>query len=230
MAGAERVTVKSHLGSVAFGEIVKSVSVASGFEPYACGQASAAIHFGVEFLVDVPDGLPVRMAQQVDRMAGMGEECGRVRVGWADLVLCRDDPDLYAELDGEDGDLGFVAEAICGPPAGGFSAEFREQFESYGSVVIVNSVWVDPVWRGGGIGLIGTGLVLEHLSGAAMGAVLWPMSPQAVGEAQRRSSHAALSRYWSRLGFDPWQGGLYTLDLALTTLSEALDDLTRHSR
>ena len=94
-------------------------------------------------------------------------------------------------------------------------------------VVIVDQVHVLPAWRGLRLGLIGTGLTLRELGRGSSVAVLFPMEPGTQGEEQRSASRERLTKYWGRLGFEPWTDEVMALSLIHTTFEEHLDRLCR---
>lgn len=208
------VTMKAILGADTFQCAVESLTVECRFELWQPDGHAAATHYSLRFLIDLPDNLPPDVAQQVAQLVGQVDAQDRIEVGWADIVLCQDDPELLDILDGEDGDLGAVAAVVCDPVWGGFSDAVVEHCEFSGPLIIVNHVAVDPIWRGGRIGLIGTGLFLQHCSAWAMGAALWPMSNEEANAEQRKRSHQRLAQYWSRLGFQQWSDQIYLLSFA----------------
>lgn len=148
-----------------------------------------------------------------------------IRAGYATftVVASWDGASSFEALDAESGDLAAVGEALL--------TGFEDLMDDLGGidpgVVIVDQVHVLPAWRGLGLGLIGTGLTLRELGRGSSVAVLFPMEPGTEGEEQRSASRERLTKYWGRLGFEPWADEVMALSLIHTTFEERLDRLCR---
>lgn len=189
--------------------------------------------YGVEYWAeDLDDGTVSQADARLLRrltVAGQSttENDGRVDVpiGSAEFVVVPfwDGPGAFEALDDDSADLASVGEALLL-----HFDELMENIEGFDpGVVIVDQVRVDPVWRGLGLGLVGTGLAIRELGRGASVAVLYPMEPGAKGDDERAASRARLSRYWSRLGFEPWTHDTMVLDLGARLFEKRLTALTR---
>jgi hypothetical protein len=148
--------------------------------------------------------------------------------------------DPFGLLDGEDADLGLIAEAIFDPATGGLNTELDQRLEPLGSrVLILSSARLTPAWRGFGLGALLAGTAIRKLSGGARAAVCYPAplddatpdqdadDPQ--DPATRRAAVATLSEVWGRLGFEHFRDGVYVLDLNLLTLNDGLHRLAKNA-
>jgi hypothetical protein len=134
-------------------------------------------------------------------------------------------------LDGEDADLGLVAEALFAPATGQLALELDELIEPAGSrLLILNSVRLAPEWRGFGLGVLLAGTAMKKLSGGARLAACYPAPLAEPGDADgeddpvaRGVAEATLSEVWAQLGFEHFRGGVHVLDLNLVTLDESLE-------
>jgi hypothetical protein len=181
--------------------------------------------------VDVLGGVPA-----VDRPAvtaimeladSADDEKFDVWVGRGHFVLCElGQPEIWSELDGREADLSLVGSVVLNPQTGELAEELDDIIQGLGSnFLIVNHVEVRPELRGMSFGLLGTGLVVQHLSGMAVCAALYPKGPGAETVADRATGHKALSHHWSRLGFVRFQDDVCVLDLGLVTLDQAMAQL-----
>jgi GNAT superfamily N-acetyltransferase len=158
---------------------------------------------------------------------GVTEDDGLVEipVGSADLVVIPfwNGAPAFQALDDVSQDLTDLGEALLL-----HFDQLREDIESFEpGVVIVDKVRIDPAWRGLGLGLIGTGLAIRELSRAMSVAVLYPMEPGTESDDERAASRQRLSRYWARLGFEPWIDDTMVLDLGARLFEKRLAALTR---
>jgi GNAT superfamily N-acetyltransferase len=147
------------------------------------------------------------------------------------LVDVYDTRDLFGLLDGEEADLGLIAETIFGAGSGGLDPDLDEQLQPVGSrILILNSVRLTPEWRGFGLGVLLTGRAIKKLSGGVRAAVCHPapideLADDELHSAERQQAIAALDRVWARLGFEHFRDGVHVLDLNLVTLDENLEQL-----
>jgi hypothetical protein len=145
------------------------------------------------------------------------------------LVVDTFSPDVYDALDAREGDLEKLASSLFPGESDDRSLlapDLDDVVEFVGGfAILVNSVTIDPLWRGASFGLRATGTVLEELRRGCSFAALHPMTPGTKGVAARDSSHRALSRYWGRLGFRPWRDEIMVLPLATTALDTARSQL-----
>lgn len=157
------------------------------------------------------------------------------------LIDVYDTRDPFGLLDGEDADLGLIAETIfSGGGSGGLDADLDEWLEPLGSrILILNSARLAAEWRGFGLGVLLTGTVIKKLSGGVRAAVCYPAPIDDLtsghpdtgqdGPAKRQKAVAALDRAWARLGFEHFRNGIHVLDLNLTTLDETLAQLRKNA-
>lgn len=154
------------------------------------------------------------------------------------LVDVYDTRDPFSLLDGEDADLGLIAETIFSAGNGGLDPDLDMQLEPIGSrILILNSVRLAPEWRGFGLGVLLAGTAIKKLSGGVRAAVCYPapIDEPASGHpdtrqgdpAERQDAVAALGRAWGRLGFEHFRNGIHVLDLNLTTLDDNLAELRK---
>ena len=75
-------------------------------------------------------------------------------------------------LDGEDADLGRIAETIFDPATGQLDPVLDHQLQPHGSrILILASVRLTPRWRGFGLGVLLAGTAIKKLAGGARAAV-----------------------------------------------------------
>jgi hypothetical protein len=146
-----------------------------------------------------------------------------------------DDP--FGVLDGEDADLGRIAETIFDPATGQLDPALDHQLQPHGSrILILASVRLTPRWRGFGLGVLLAGTAIKKLSGGVRVAVCQPAplhDPQEgdVDEdpVEREVAIACLSEVWTQLGFEHFRDGIHVLDLNLVTLDERLEELRKRA-
>lgn len=102
-------------------------------------------------------------------------------------------------------DLGLVGKALWG-----VNQDLRPLTDTYdfeGSrVLIANSMEISAQWRGAGYGLLATEMVLTRLQPGVALAALYPMQHGLSELEARAESHRILSDYWSRIGFEEFDG------------------------
>ncbi|MFN2502824.1 MAG: GNAT family N-acetyltransferase [Acidimicrobiales bacterium] len=97
------------------------------------------------------------------------------------------------------------------------SGEWREQTEGgpgSSHVLVLERVWVDPAYRGHGLGPIIAATVVDRLGRGCHLAACYP-APFA-GDCRpedREQEIEALGRIWAKVGFQPWRDGVWMLDL-----------------
>ena len=151
-----------------------------------------------------------------------------------------DAADPFGLLDGEDADLGLIAEAIFDPATGRLHPDLDQRLQPLGSrILILNSARLTPSWRGFGLGALLTGTAIRKLSAGARAVICYPAplddatpdeavdSPE--DRERRQEAVATLSDVWERLGFEHFRDGVYVLDLNLLTLNERLTRLAQHA-
>lgn len=90
------------------------------------------------------------------------------------IVDVFDTRDPFSLLDGQDADLGAIAETIFPASTGRLDQDLDDQLEPIGSrILILNSVRLAPDWRGFGLGVLLTGTAIKKLSGGVRAAVCY---------------------------------------------------------
>lgn len=104
--------------------------------------------------------------------AGAAAHVGDMSITLVDLYQTHDP---FALLDGEDAELGRIAETLFDPDDGQLDAGLDEQLEPTGDrILILHSVRLTPQWRGFGLGALLAGTAIRKLSSAARAAVCYP--------------------------------------------------------
>lgn len=152
------------------------------------------------------------------------------------IVDVFDTRDPFSLLDGQDADLGAIAETIFPASTGRLDQDLDDQLEPIGSrILILNSVRLAPDWRGFGLGVLLTGTAIKKLSGGVRAAVCYaaPKDELDAEEADdlvaREHAITTLSRVWAQLGFEHFRHGVHVLDLSLVTLDEHLERLRKRA-
>jgi GNAT superfamily N-acetyltransferase len=144
-----------------------------------------------------------------------------------------DTRDPFGLLDGEEADLGLIAETVFS--AGGrLDPELDDLLEPVGSrLLILNSVRLTPDWRGFGLGALLAGTAIKKLAGGGRAAVCYPAPidemDDELSEAARKRAIEALARVWAQLGFHHFRDGAHVLDLSLVSLDENLSRLRKNA-
>ncbi len=159
-----------------------------------------------------------------------------------DIVLVDIGPtaDPFGVLDGEDADLGLVAEALFDPATSRPVPEFDELVEPAGErLLVLDSVRLAPQWRGFGLGVLLAGTAIRKLSGGVRAAACYPAPLGEAGDADREEepeeaaeravAMATLSEVWGQLGFEHFRRGVHVLDLNRVTLDESLERLRKQA-
>jgi hypothetical protein len=200
-----------------------------GEEPYPPGAEDYHATYSVPWYPYENDNWEAGDESILTQLAGL-EQTGRthdrilIPVGYAHLVMV----DLYEyyfeSLDAREADLDYLAEQLF--IGDSLHPELEGELQGFDqSAVLVDSVAVDPAWRGLRMGLLGTGVVLKELSRGCRFAALDAIQPGLDRERDRQESHKRLQRYWGKLGFEHWRDRVLVLDLATTALPDALTDL-----
>jgi GNAT superfamily N-acetyltransferase len=122
-------------------------------------------------------------------------------VGDIDIVLVdlSATADPFSVLDGEDADLGLVAEALFDPATGQLATELDELIEPAGDrLLILGSVRLAPAWRGFGLGVLLAGVAIKKLSGGVRFAACYPAPLGEPGDAGGERTRTRPSAVW------PW--------------------------
>ncbi|GAA3617095.1 hypothetical protein GCM10022223_37040 [Kineosporia mesophila] len=217
--------------------LATSLTVTSEFDlyrpekdPWPPGATEYSVSFSVSWFrpeaKEAPDG-DAQILGELSRDAADADGYVTARVGSANLIVADIyERSLFEALDARSGDLAHIGGAILDIGSGELAAELLRIVDGVGqNLLIVNTVQIDEPFRGLSFGLIGTGLLLQHLCKSSGGvAALYPMKPGAQDE-DRDTSYARLSAYWSRLGFELFQDNVHVLDLATVTLDRKMHDL-----
>jgi hypothetical protein len=160
-------------------------------------------------------------------------------VGDMEIVVIDPDQttDPFGMLDGEDADLGRIAETVFDPATGQLAPALDDQLEPHGSrILILVSVRLGPKWRGFGLGVLLAGTAIKKLSGGVRTAVCQPAPLRDPQEGdvdqdlvEREVAIACLSKVWSQLGLEHFRDGVHILDLNLVTLDERLEELRKRA-
>ena len=102
------------------------------------------------------------------------------------------------------------------------------------SVLVLDRLWIEPDCRGNGLGPIVAAYAILRLGRGCRLAACYPAPfEEAELGADRDRSIEALGRVWAKVGFTPWNNGVWMLDLRTTDLRDALErlmPLTRSQR
>jgi GNAT superfamily N-acetyltransferase len=146
-----------------------------------------------------------------------------------------DTRDPFGLLDGEEADLGLIAETVFSAGGGRIDPELDDLLEPVGSrLLILNSVRLTPDWRGFGLGALFAGTAIKKLAAGGRAAVCYPapideMDEDELSEAARERAIEALGRVWAQLGFHHFRDGVHVLDLSLVSLDENLSRLRKNA-
>ena len=94
------------------------------------------------------------------------------------------------------------------------------------SVLVLDRLWIEPDWRGNRLGPIVAACAILRLGRGCRLAACYPApfeSPQQ--GADRERSVEALGRIWAKVGFTPWNDGVWMLDLQSDAARESLERL-----
>jgi GNAT superfamily N-acetyltransferase len=139
----------------------------------------------------------------------------------------------FIVLDDESADLGHIAGVIFDPASGKMRSKVTDLIESAGyGMLIIDSVWLEPSWRGHGLGPLLVGMVIEHLGAARQFVALQPApiehhdSAGAVAEeipaGGRRVVVEKLGALWAQLGFELVDDDVWILNLGSTTFAQQM--------
>jgi GNAT superfamily N-acetyltransferase len=150
------------------------------------------------------------------------------------LVDIDDTDDPFGLLDGEDADLGLIAEAIFNPATGGLDPELNQRLQPLGTkLLILGAVRLSPQWRGFGLGVLLAGTAIKKLSSGARAAVCYPApldtTPEPADPVERALAIATLGEVWAQLGFEHFRHEVHLLDLNLVTLDDCLTQLRQRA-
>ncbi len=99
------------------------------------------------------------------------------------------------------------------------------------SVLVLDRLWIEPDCRGNGLGPIVAAYAILRLGRGCRLAACYPAPFEEVElSADRDRSIEALGRVWAKVGFTPWNNGVWMLDLHTTDLRDALERLVPLTR
>jgi hypothetical protein len=105
-------------------------------------------------------------------------------------------------------------------------AEFAEM-----SVLVLDRLWIEPAYRGNGLGPIVAACAILRLGrGCRLGACYPAPFETSQAPEDRDRAIEALGRIWAKVGFTPWNDGVWMLDLHTTVLRDALEGLVPRAR
>jgi GNAT superfamily N-acetyltransferase len=98
------------------------------------------------------------------------------------------------------------------------------------SVLVLERLWIEPAYRGNGFGPIVAASAILRLGRGCRLAACYP-APFETSQAStdRDRSIEALGRIWAKVGFTPWNDGVWMLDLHTTDVRDALQRLLPHT-
>jgi hypothetical protein len=98
------------------------------------------------------------------------------------------------------------------------------------SVLVLERLWLEPAYRGNGLGPIVAASAILRLGRGCRLAACYP-APFETSQASddRDRSVEALGRIWAKVGFTPWNDGVWMLDLEATDLHDVLRRLLPHT-
>jgi hypothetical protein len=198
-----------------------------GEEPYPPGAVDYWSHVQLTWY---PEDATAEDLRVLGPLASQGTEIDdgvRFEIGRAHFVMVDlSRSDLFDALDAREADLGYLAGVLFPRPEDGTTYAIADELLAADSnAVLVNSVEIDPPWRGLKLGLLSTGIALLELGRGCSFAALDAMEPATKGADRRKSVHKRLTWYWHQLGFESWRERVMILDLSTTTLDEQMSSL-----
>lgn len=160
-----------------------------------------------------------------------------VTVHVGDIEIARVNPyrgDAFDRLDGHSIDLARIGEVALDTGSGGLHPDLEDRLDGHGTdLLILDRARLVPAWRGYGIGVLLAGVAIQRLSGGCQAALCIPGSlidddgeaPRDEDPSHTQEAQARLAEVWAQLGFEHFRNGVYVLDLAYTTLGEAIKQL-----
>lgn len=124
------------------------------------------------------------------------------------------------DLDDISADLCAIGEVIT-------SDDFEEDWFPCFPILILDRLWLEPTWRGRGLGRVTLARMIAALGSASELVVSYP-APLSDGDlgASTPAAHgravARLAAYWAPLGFKAYRDGVHVLDLRTVGAREAL--------
>ncbi len=161
--------------------------------------------------------------------ADNGRDIGYAKVIVVNLEAGVTLSDLTDAATGEWTEVAGPRDALADAAARATSPEDPEPDET--SLLVLDRVWIEPDARGCGLGPIVASCAILRLGRGCRLAACYPapFETSQVGEDRDRSI-AALGRVWAKVGFTPWNDGVWMLDLHTTDARDALERLLTPTR
>jgi GNAT superfamily N-acetyltransferase len=124
----------------------------------------------------------------------------------------------FEAMDSYTGDVSRIGEVVLDVAEGRWEPAFEAALaHPVGDLLVMDRVILEPPWRGLGLGPVLAGAAIRRLSQDCVAVACEPGSADGreLTEAQHREAAAKLSRVWERIGFEPFQDGVYILDCHL---------------
>ena len=184
-------------------------------------------------LVDVPAFPRIErwtVSVLVDQSNG---EDDRRHVGYARVIVLNLDAgvtlaDLADTATGEWTEIAGAVEARTERVVGGARGEDSEPAEA--RYLVLERLWIEPGFRGNGLGPVTACYAILRLGHGCRLAACYPAPFEASqGAEDRDRSIEALGRIWAKVGFTPWNEGVWMLDLHATDIRDQLRGLLAHT-
>jgi hypothetical protein len=145
--------------------------------------------------------------------------------------------DPFGLMDAESADLGHIA-GVLFDADGDLDPDLLDQLEAFGEgFLLLDWAHLEREWRGHGLGLLVTGMVIEDL-GAGRRFVVLQAAPserrnadgevvEKISKSERAAAVVKLGALWSELGFEFFRDEVWVLDLALRTFTDRMLALRR---
>ncbi|MFD2414997.1 hypothetical protein [Amycolatopsis pigmentata] len=146
--------------------------------------------------------------------------------------------DPFMILDAETADLAHIGGIVFDLETGELDQELGERVEPFGDgLLIIDSVRLEPEWRGHGLGPLVVGMVIERLGEGRQLAALQAAPTERrndagevvdkISEADRATAAGKLGALWSQLGFEFFKDEVWVLNLGMRTFGDRLAAIRR---
>ena len=165
-----------------------------------------------------------------DQSNGEGD---RRHIGYARVIVLNLDAgvtlaDLTDSATGEWIEIAGTVETRTERGAGGAHGEDSEPTEA--RYLVLERLWIEPGFRGNGLGPVTACYAILRLGHGCRLAACYPAPFEPSQSAEDRDrSIAALGRIWAKVGFRPWNDGVWMLDLHATDMRDQLKGLLPHT-
>ena len=132
-------------------------------------------------------------------------------------------------------DIGKLADRASGtwidvetrPDAPRLRADLGDGSEGTGHIMLLDRVWLDPDYRGGGLGPVVAAAAIARLGRGCHLAACYPAPFEGASLQAGDQARAvdALGRVWSKVGFRHWRDGVWMLDLSTHDMQVTLAEL-----